>query len=143
MTPRTDTELADRLARRRAIVCLVLAVIFFFAQAASIDLTPDGPLPPLYSEAFYLWTATLLLLLVLATGLFRGPAIRSMLNDEVTIDHRRRALGVGFWAALAMAALLWGTTEPITGGEASRLIVTIAISAALLRFGWLEWKSLK
>lgn len=143
MAARTEVDVADRLARRRAVTCLVLSVVFFCAQAASVDLTPDDPLPPLYSEAFYLWVAMFVLLLLLATGLFRGRAIRAMLNDEGTLDHRRSALGVGFWAAISTCTLLWLTTEPITGSEASRFVISIAVSAALLRFGWLEWRSLR
>src|SRR5918997_3215763 len=128
MSARTDAEIADRLAKRRAWTCVVLAFVFFAAQAASIELTPDDPLPPLYSEGFYFWVATLVLVLVLATGLLRGPAVRAMLNDESTMDHRRRALAAGFWGALAMSTLLWATSEPVTGGEAARLIETIAVS---------------
>jgi hypothetical protein len=141
--PRTDADVAERLTRRRAVTCLLLAVAFFLSQGASLETTPDNPLPPLYSEAFYFWVALFVLLLVLATGLFRGPGVRAMLNDESTLDHRRRALGVGFWAAIATCTLLWLTTEPLTGSEAARMVVTVSGSVALVRFGWLEWKSLR
>jgi hypothetical protein len=143
MARATDVHIADRLAKRRALTCLLLSGVLFLSQGASIDLTPSEPFPALYSEAFYLWLATLALLLVLATGRFRAPAVRAMVNDDATVDHRRRALGVGFWAALATSAVIWCIAEAVTGAEASRLIVTVAACAALLRFGWLEWKSLR
>jgi hypothetical protein len=140
---RTPTDLADRLGKRRALTCLALAVVFFMSQSASLDLTPGNPLPHLYSEAWYLWAALFFLLLVLATAVVRPRSVLGILNDEGTLDHRRRALGAGFWGAIATCGALWFITEPITGSEVARLVVTIAGSTALLRFGWLEWRSFR
>jgi hypothetical protein len=140
---RTNANVADRAAKSRAVVCVALSVALFMSQAASLDSPGNSVLPPVRSEAFYLWAATLLLALMLAAANLHGRAVREMLNDEGASSHRLRALGVGFWSALVTSALVWSVSEPLTGAEGARLIVTVAASAALLKFGWLEWRSLR
>jgi hypothetical protein len=87
----------------------------------------------------------LLVLLALGNGLLRGGAVRGILNDETTLDHRKRAMALGFWAAIATAFLVFALSfiEPISAREGSRLIVTLTIATALLRFGMLERRALR
>jgi len=71
--------------------------------------------------------------------------MRAVLNDETTIDHRRRAMALGFWGALgtAFAVYILSFFEPVTVREGVRLVITFAIALALLRFGTLERRALK
>lgn len=141
-----QSDLAERLARRRARVATVMAIYFMATQAISFpgDIVLNRP-GIVHLVGWVGWAAALLVLLALGNGLFRGGAMRGILNDETTLDHRKRAMALGFWAAIATAFVVFGLSfvEPISAREASRLIVTLTISAALLRFGMLERRALR
>lgn len=140
-----ETNLADRIAWGRARAATVMAVVFVTAQAVSF---PDAPLnrpQTIHLAAWIVWAAALLFFLAFAGGLLRGAKIRALLNDETTLDHRKRAMALGFWGAIGTAALVYAISfyEPISARGGARLIITIAIAIALLRFGTLERKALK
>lgn len=143
MSERTD--LAERLARGRARAATAMAVIFVTSQGASFS--GNAPLnrpQTLHLAAWTVWAIALLVFLAWGGGLLRGRQVRGLLNDEGTIDHRRRAMTAGFWGAIGTAFLVYGLTfiEPVSGRDATRLIVTFAVAAALLRFGALERRAL-
>ena len=141
-----QAQLADRIAWGRARAATVMAVIFVTAQAGSLrdDLPLNRP-QSLHLAAWIVWAAALLVFLTVGGGLWRGPRIRALLNDETTIDHRRRAMAFGFWGAIGTSALVYALSfyEPMSAQEGARLIITIAIAVALLRFGTLERRALK
>jgi cation transport ATPase len=141
-----QSDLAERLARRRARVATVMAVYFMVTQAISFpgDIVLNRP-GIVHLIGWVGWAAALLVLLALGNGLLRGGAVRGILNDETTLDHRKRAMALGFWAAIATAFLVFALSfiEPISAREGSRLIVTLTIATALLRFGMLERRALR
>jgi hypothetical protein len=141
-----QTDLADRIAWGRARAATVMAVVFVTAQVGSFrdDLPLNRP-QTLHLAAWIVWAAALLMFLAVGGGLFRGARIRALLNDETTIDHRKRAMALGFWGAIGTAILVYGLSfyEPISAREGARLIITFGIALALLRFGTLERKALK
>ena len=141
-----QTDLADRIAWGRARAATVMALVFVAAQAGSFsdDLPLNRP-QTLHLAAWIVWAAALLMFLAWGGGLLRGKRIRALLNDETTLDHRRRALALGFWGAMGTAALVYGLSfyEPISARMAVRLVVTFSVALALLRFGTLEKKALK
>ena len=142
----SQTDLADRIAWGRARAATVMAVVFVASQGASFrDELPLNRPQTLHLAAWIVWAAALLMFLAVGGGLFRGARIRALLNDETTLDHRRRALALGFWGAMGTAALIYGLSffEPLSAREAVRLVVTYGIAIALLRFGMLERKALK
>lgn len=142
----SDTELADRIAWGRARVATIFGIVFVTAQAGSFrdDLPLNRP-QALHLSAWIVWAAALLIFLSLGGGLWRGAKIRALLNDESTLDHRRRAMALGFWGAIATALGVYVLSffEPLTAQAGARLVITFAISLALLRFGTLEKKALK
>ena len=147
MTQRTDHEIADRLTRRRARIIPVFAVLFLSGQAVYFGRLAD-PLRTVDTvriSAWLAWAMALLLLLATGGGLFRGAAVRALLNDETTRDHRLRALAFGFWFAMAACVAMYVTSvfEPVTAREAIHLILTFGVGPALLRFGMLERRALK
>ncbi|MDB5675818.1 MAG: hypothetical protein JWM65_2800 [Sphingomonas bacterium] len=141
-----QSDLAERIARKRARVATVMAIIFVTSQAASFhDDVPLNRPATLHLAAWTVWAVALLVFLVWGGALFRGRQVRGILNDESTVDHRRRAIELGFWAAIGTAFLVYGLTfiEPVSGREATRLIVTFGVAFALLRFGMLERRALR
>ena len=142
----SQTDLADRIAWGRARAAPVMAMVFVASQGASFrDELPLNRPQTLHLAAWIVWAAALLMFLAVGGGLFRGARIRALLNDETTLDHRRRALAFGFWGAMGTAALIYVLTffEPLSAREAVRLVVTDGVALALLRFGTLERKALK
>lgn len=141
-----QAQLADRIAWGRARAATVMALVFIAAQAGSFrdDLPLNRP-QTIHLAAWIVWAAALLLFLAAGGGLLRGARMRALLNDETTIDHRKRAMALGFWGAIGTAALVYFLSfyEPISAREAARLIITFGIALALLRFGTLERKALK
>lgn len=138
-------DAAERFARRRAGVATAMAVVFLAAQAGSFhdDLPMNRP-QTLHLAAWIVWAGALLFLLAWGGGLLRGAKMRAVLNDETTIDHRRRAMATGFWAAIATAFLVYGLSffEPVSVREGVRLVITFAVALALFRFGMLERRAL-
>ncbi|MEI9927264.1 MAG: hypothetical protein WDN44_05565 [Sphingomonas sp.] len=72
--------------------------------------------------------------------------MRAILNDESTRAHRVDAMAWGFWAAIGAAFLVYFASfydSGLTARIALRLVITLGIVVALLRFGTLERKALK
>jgi hypothetical protein len=146
-TDTTDTtDLADRIAWGRARAATVMAMVFVAAQAGSFhDDPPLGRPAALQLSAWIVWAVALLGFLMWSGGLLRGRGVRAALNDESTREHRRMALVVGFWGAIGTAFLVYIASffEQISAREGVRLVITLSIALALLRFGTLERSALK
>ena len=147
MIDHTIAESAEKLSRRQARILPQLAVIFL-AQQATYFNTPaqsDRVVDHVKIAAWLL--LSLVLLAVLATGgaWLRPKAVRELVNDESTRAHRQAGLVYGFWAAMAAALALYviDMFEPVSGREAIHVILSVAIAAALVRFGMLERRALK
>ena len=133
-------EQADQLGRRRARSAIALAIIFLTTQAGSIA-SEGGSRPNL---PFLLWVLVLVVILFFGGGWFRAAGVRQAMNDETTQAHRRSAMACGFLIALVGSVLLYIATffEPVSAREALRLLLTMTIAAALIRFGNLEKRAL-
>lgn len=141
-----NADIAERAAWGRARAATVMALVFVAAQAGSFrDELPLNQPQTLHLSAWIVWAFGLLFFLAWGGGLLRGRKMRAVLNDETTLDHRRRAMVCGFWGALGTAFLLYAASfyEPITLREGVRLIITVTVALALLRFGTLERRALK
>ncbi|MVZ97982.1 hypothetical protein EUU23_09710 [Sphingorhabdus sp. IMCC26285] len=140
-----DMALAEKLTRRRARGSILLGIFFLGTLATSLDVDFPSDRPQAFKLAAWLvWAAALLFLLAVGGGLFRGKSVRALMNDETTIDNRRRAMTAGFWATVVSAFALYAITfyEPISGREAIRLLLSAAVGASIIRFGILEQRSL-
>lgn len=141
----TETQLADRIANRRSVAAISLAIAMVAAQVIGFPETAVDRPQWIHIGAWIVWGTILLLFLVWGGGLWRDRALRATLNDESTQAHRQRALTFGFWAALTTACIVYAASwyEPISGREGARLILTATIAGALLRFGMLERRALR
>lgn len=141
-----DIALAEKLTRRRARVAIISGIFFLATMAKSLGVDFPSNRPETFKlAAWIVWAAILLLLLGAGGGLFRGKSVRSLMNDESTLDNRRRAMVAGFWATVLSAFALYAITfyEPISGREVIRLLLSAAVGASIIRFGILEQRSLK
>jgi hypothetical protein len=142
----TDIQLAERLTHRRANFARVMALLLITTQASDLSRGHAANLPEhIHLAAWVVWCAVLLIFLAFGGGWARNHNVRGLMNDETTIEHRRRAFSLGFWIAMLSCGLIWTLSlfETVGGQEAVRLVVTLSIAAALLRFATLEKKSLK
>jgi len=144
--PATTAEIAEKAAWGRARAATVLASTFIAAQAGSFgdDLPLNRP-QALHLSAWVVWAAMLMFFLVTGGNIFRSKRLRAILNDESTQDHRRRAMALGFWGTIGAAMFLYVASfyEPLSARLALRLVITVGIAVALLRFSVLERKALK
>ena len=147
MTTSSDVETADRLSRRRSRLLPVLALVFISGQAMYFGNASQAlrTVDTVRISAWLVWSIVLLVLLATGGGFFRSKAVRALMEDEVTIEHRRRGLATGFWAAMLSAIVIYPLSiwEPVTAREAIHIVLTAGIGAALLRFGFLERRALK
>jgi hypothetical protein len=141
----SDVELADRLAQRRARTAWSMGIVFVATQGfgfkgGSLDRAVDI----VQLVAWGIWVAILFVFLLYGGGFGRGPAVRALINDEISENNRRCALVGGFWAMLLCVVICYAASfyKPIDLRTALQVLVTVGVGAALIRFGALERKSL-
>jgi len=136
----TITDQADQLGRRRARTATSLAIIFLATQGGGLAQKNATHL----DLPFLLWVVVLLVILMFGGGWFSTAGVRQAMNDETTRAHRRSALACGFLVSLFAAVLLYVLTffEEMSAREALRLLLTVGVAGALLRFGTLEKRAL-
>lgn len=63
------------------------------------------------------------------------------MNDELSRENRRRALALGFYAAMLVTMVLYvvSWSEPIELRAALRLVSGLGVAAVLARYAMLEW----
>lgn len=143
---KSPAQIAERIQRRRTRVILAEGVLFIgmqvnFLATSHADLgQPWRRVDMVRLPATLAWAAVLLLLVGTGGAWFRGRAVRALLDDESTVEHRRRALAAGFWAAMAatFAAYVLAMIQPLRLVEALHLILSAGIGVALVRFAMLE-----
>jgi MFS family permease len=140
----SQVEVADRLSRRRARLLPVLGILFIAGQPLYFANSGDHA-AQVKTIAWLVWAAVLLLALAFAGGGFRGAAVRALVEDEVARLNRLRGYAAGFWAAsLATIGLYaYSLIDQVKGREALHIVLTVAIAAALIRFGTLERRALR
>ena len=141
MVQQSIAQQADRLGRRRARITIVLAVFYLSQQFAFFTSPPGARLVDQFRiGAWAVMSAVLLAGLVTGGFWLREPALRAMLNDELSRAHRADALGAGFIMAMLTGIILYvvGNAFPMTDHEVIHLIVSIGIGAALICFAILE-----
>ncbi|MET1754219.1 hypothetical protein ABVV53_01905 [Novosphingobium sp. RD2P27] len=130
--PITIADRAERLAKRRATLAVVMGTLLIVTQAQRMDHSVTaGP-------ASWIITGVVLVAFVLwASGLFRNGALRGILNDESSDLNRRRSMMIGFWNMHATAVVCYALTFLKDYGprDAIQIIMTVGISSAFISFG--------
>ncbi|TFI56884.1 hypothetical protein E2493_17930 [Sphingomonas parva] len=132
-------ETAERTARARAILMTLAAVVLLVSAALEYGEPAYGA-PGARGAG---WVVVLLLWLFLlwnGGGLRLRAAMRGLINDELSLQNRSRALAFGFFAGVlaGVAVYFAGWRTEIAAADAIRLPSSIAVAAALLRYAWLE-----
>lgn len=139
-----DLDHADKRSLRRAWIAIGLGVVFVLSQLASLGDPPLGAATVAHLGAWIAWAVVLGVFMAWGSGVLGGHRLARLLNDESTIEHRRKASEAGLRGALAAAFIVYAATfyETIPARDACRLLVTATVAPALLRFGWLELRAL-
>jgi hypothetical protein len=137
----SDVGKAERLSRARAVLMGLAALVLPFnlwLQFGDPAYVTAGGRAASWIVLIALW------LFVLGTGgaLRVRTRVQALINDELSLQNRSRALATGFYAAM-LAALATFAAQwwwPIAAGDALKIVTAAALSAALLRYAWLEWR---
>jgi hypothetical protein len=142
---RPSAEKIERLQRRRTRLMFVQGLFFllwqvnYFATSPS-ELNVASAANHVKVSAYLVWALVLLAFLATGGGWRDSPKVREILNDETTRDHRRRAIELGFWAAMAATIACYAINlfEPLSTRVVIHAVLTSGVTAALLRFSMLE-----
>ncbi len=143
------SEDIERLSRKRRIMLATYGVAFLGLQAILFEPLNDPamtwrPVDWALAAGFVGWSVTLLY--VLATGglLFRGRSAetRAAMNDELTQANRNAGYRAGYWAMLAVAAVLYVLSQifDLSTQECLKLVFAIGVAMPACRFAGLEQK---
>lgn len=143
MANTSEFQTAERLSRQRARMLTALAIIYVTQMATLFG--PGGPadlrsVDYVKIGAWLVLSVVILLALVTGGYWFHSPRVREILNDEHSRANRREGMRAGFIAAMigTMVVVVVSLFRPVDGGQAARVLMTIGLGAALLRFGTLE-----
>ncbi|MEA3049632.1 MAG: hypothetical protein QOG84_1468 [Sphingomonadales bacterium] len=136
-----DIEKAERLSRGRAAIMalaafvLVVHLVLQYGNPAYVSADPRG-------ASWLLVIGLWLFILWNGGGLRLKGNMRALLNDELSLQNRARALSTGFYVAVLGALILYALEWRIAigAGDALKLVSAGALAAALLRYAWLEWR---
>lgn len=136
-----DVERAEGLSRARALLMAIAAAVLIvnlviqYGNPAYVgsDVRGASWLVVIGLWLFILWNGG---------GIRLRGRMRALLNDELSLRNRARALAFGFYAAVGAALLLyvleWST--PISAGDALKIVSGGGLAAALACYAWLEWR---
>ena len=133
----TDIEKAETYSYTRALVMAGMAGALL-AHAWLVDDSTGSD--PVLFHGLWIFAVGVWLTILLTRGLAGSGKIREVVNDEVSLANRSRALQTGFWTALLVgiglyfASLEWEFSLRHT----LRILINVSLAVALLRYGWLE-----
>jgi hypothetical protein len=136
-----DVERAERMSRARAgLMALAAAVLMIniMIQYGKPDYSGPGPRGASWLVLIGLW----IFILWNGGGMRLGGRMRALMNDELSLQNRARALAAGFYAAIAAAltvyVLNWST--PVSTGDALKIVSGGGVAIALACYASLEWR---
>lgn len=140
MIDSSHVERAHHLSRKRALLVGITGVLF---GVLSVALWPRYADPVDGRALFALWVVyALAALLLIFTGgaIFIRHRVRALMNDEITLAHRRRAISIGFGASAltAVVILVVPSLSTLAPRAASYSILSAGIVAALCSFAYFE-----
>ena len=140
MTCDVTVESAERASRGRAIIMAIAATVLLLNAALQLG-NPDYVEPNLRGGSWLLLIGLWAFILANGGGLRLRGRMRELLNDELSLRNRARALAAGFYAMMAAALLVYVATwrMEIVAADSIKLITAVGLSTALFVYAWLEW----
>jgi hypothetical protein len=140
MTYDVTVEGAERASRGRAILMAIAAAVLLLNAMLQIG-DPDYSGPGVRGASWIVLVGLWMFLLANGGGLRLRGRMRELLNDELSLRNRARAVAAGFYVMLAagMAVYLAAWRVEIVTGDAIKLVTAAGLSAALIVYAWLEW----
>ena len=141
--PMSVAAKAEYLSKRRARMLPALAVIFLSQQATFFSQMSGGEHVSAEKAKISAWLVlSVVMLFALATkGFWLEPKeVRDLVDDENTRANRNEAMRWGFLFAMGAAIGIYILTmfDTVTGREATHIIMSFGIAAAILRWAVLE-----
>jgi hypothetical protein len=137
----SDVEEAERLSRRRASMLIAMTSLFAVQQIAFYSEPPGDRVVDYVRIGSWVLLVGVLLAALLTGGFWlRSRAIRALIDDEVTVANRAKAVSLAFGASMTMAIALFVFAPPLalTAREVIHLIVSTGLVVGIFRFGQLE-----
>jgi hypothetical protein len=142
---------AERLQRRRTRMMQASGLLFVIWMAATVaHSTSIAPgtmrlVDILRNVSMLAWGAVLLRILATGGMLPRTGKVREILEDELTLAHRRNALMSGFWVLVAAVTVIYAISlfVPIAFNEVAPVLLIAAVAVPTLRFALLERRASK
>lgn len=140
MTCDATIEGAERASRGRAILMAIAAVVLLINAAIQWG-NPDYAEPGIRAGSWIVVVAIWMFILANGGGLRLGGRMRALLNDELSLRNRARAIAAGFYLMLAAGMAVYVATwrVEIATADAVKLVTAIGLATALLVYAWLEW----
>ena len=141
MTCDATIEGAERASRGRAALMTLAAAILLLNAVLQFG-DPHYVQPGLRGGTWVFLIAAWMLIFANGGGLRLRGRMRALLNDELSLRNRSRAVTAGFYVMLAAALAVYLATwrMEIVTGDAIKLVTAVGLSTALLRYAWLEWR---
>jgi len=138
--PLSPVDKADRNSRNRGRLMALGAIVLLALAGFSATGVPHDTTDLTRAIAWAFLVLAWMLTLATGGGFMLNRQVRSLMNDEVSADNRRRALETGFWTAMGMAVGLYlaSLAWPLGLRDALAMLTEIALAAALLRYARLE-----
>jgi hypothetical protein len=140
MTCDATIESAERASRGRAVIMAVAAAVLLLSAALQYG-DPDYVEPGVRGGSWIIVVGLWMFILANGGGLRLRGRMRELLNDELSLRNRARAVAAGFYVALAAALAVYLATwrVEIVAGDAIKLISAAGLATALFVYAWLEW----
>jgi hypothetical protein len=135
-----SVEGAERASRGRALLMAIAAAVLLLNAAIQIG-DPDYARPGVRGASWVVLVGLWMFLLANGGGLRMSARMRELLNDELSLRNRARAVAAGFYVTLgaAMAVYLAMWKVEIAAADSIRLISAAGLATALFVYAWLEW----
>jgi len=132
-------EHAERQARARAIIMALAAVVLLVN--AALQFGSPGYQGRSWRGASWAITVILWMVILLGGGGWRFKGrLHALLNDELSLRNRSRALSWGFYATIAAGLLVYIASwqSVMSVADAMRIVTGVGLATALLGYAWLE-----
>jgi hypothetical protein len=140
MTCDVSIEGAERASRGRAIIMAIAAAVLLINAVIQVG-DPNYVRPGVRSGSWILVVGLWMFILANGGGLRLRGRMRELLNDELSLRNRARAVAAGFYVTLGAALAIYLATwrVEIAAGDAIKLISAAGLATALFVYAWLEW----